>query len=46
MTSSPLFTYKCPGKMKNIRLEIRLTEYESKQIEQEADRPGMSKSKL
>ncbi len=32
--------------MKNIRLEIRITEYESKQLEQEATRRGMSKSEL
>ncbi|WP_446365200.1 plasmid mobilization protein [Coleofasciculus sp. G3-WIS-01] len=32
--------------MKNIRLEIRLTEYESRQLEQEAVRRGMTKSEL
>ncbi|MBD0364144.1 MAG: ribbon-helix-helix protein, CopG family [Coleofasciculus sp. C3-bin4] len=32
--------------MKNIRLEIRLTEYESKQLEQEAAKRGMTKSEL
>jgi hypothetical protein len=34
------------GKMKNIRLEVRLTEYESRQLEQEAVRRGMTKSEL
>ena len=33
-------------KMKNIRLEIRLTEYESKQLEKEAVNRGMTKSEL
>jgi hypothetical protein len=33
-------------KMKNIRLEIRLTEYESRQLEQEAVKRGMTKSEL
>jgi len=32
--------------MKNIRLEIRLTEYESRQLEQEAEHRGMTKSEL
>ena len=32
--------------MKNIRLEIRLTEYESRQLEKEAVKRGMSKSEL
>jgi hypothetical protein len=32
--------------MKNIRLEIRLTEYESRQLEQEAVKRGMTKSEL
>jgi len=32
--------------MKNIRLEIRLTEYESRQLEQEAIKRGMTKSEL
>lgn len=34
------------NKMKNIRLEIRLTEYESRQLEQEAVKRGMTKSEL
>jgi predicted DNA binding CopG/RHH family protein len=33
-------------KMKNKKLEIRVTEYEVKQLEQEAARRGMSKSEL
>jgi hypothetical protein len=32
--------------MKNIRLEIRLTEYESRQLEQEAVKRAMTKSEL
>jgi len=32
--------------MKNKKLEIRVTEYEVKQLEQEAARRGMSKSEL
>ncbi|NEO32340.1 MAG: CopG family transcriptional regulator [Symploca sp. SIO3C6] len=32
--------------MKNIRLEVRLTEYESRQLEQEAVRRGMTKPEL
>lgn len=32
--------------MKNIRLEIRLTEYESRQLEKEAVNRGMTKSEL
>ncbi|MFB8787343.1 MAG: CopG family transcriptional regulator [Potamolinea sp.] len=32
--------------MKNIRLEIRLTEYESRQLEKEAVARGMTKSEL
>ena len=32
--------------MKNIRLEIRLTEYEFRQLEDEANRRGMTKSEL
>ena len=32
--------------MKNIRLEIRLTEYESRQLGQEAVKRGMTKSEL
>ena len=32
--------------MKNKTLEVRLTEYEEKQLKQEADRRGMSKSEL
>lgn len=32
--------------MKNIRLEIRLTKYESSQLEQEAVKRGMTKSEL
>ncbi len=32
--------------MKNKKLEIRITEYEMKQLEQEACRRGMTKSEL
>jgi len=37
---------ECQDKMKNKKLEIRVTEYEVKQLEQEAARRGMSKSEL
>jgi predicted DNA binding CopG/RHH family protein len=36
----------CQDEMKNKKLEIRVTEYEVKQLEKEADRRGMSKSEL
>jgi predicted DNA binding CopG/RHH family protein len=36
----------CQGKMKDKKLEIRITEYEVKQLEQEAARRGMTKSEL
>jgi predicted DNA binding CopG/RHH family protein len=32
--------------MKNKKLEIRITEYEMKQLQQEASRRGMTKSEL
>ena len=32
--------------MKNIRFEVRLTEYELQQLEEEATRRGMTKSEL
>jgi hypothetical protein len=34
------------GQMKTERLDIRLTKYEMLQLEQEADRRGMTKSEL
>lgn len=34
------------GQMKNKVLEVRLTEYEDKQLRQEAARRGMTKSEL
>lgn len=33
-------------KMKNKTLEVRITEYEDRQLKQEAERRGMSKSEL
>jgi predicted DNA binding CopG/RHH family protein len=36
----------CQDKMKDKKLEIRITEYEVKQLEQEAARRGMTKSEL
>lgn len=36
----------CQGKMKTKKIEIRMTEYELKQLEQEAKRRGMNRSEL
>jgi len=36
----------CQDKMKDKKLEIRITSYEMRQLEQEATRRGMTKSEL
>lgn len=36
----------CQGKMKDKKIEIRMTEYELRQLEQEAKRRGMNRSEL
>lgn len=47
--SLKLLSYMCGCmcvQMKTERLDIRLTKYEMQQLEQEADRRGMTKSEL